>query len=80
MSLNVEGGLSRIVRGLRIVGKVWWWGGVIVLAFALGISPDLRDQSSALTVLVLGLIVAGIPAGLAFGLAWLLDGFLQPKG
>ena len=78
MSLNVEGGLSRIVRALRALGKVWWWGILIVFALYLGLSGE-RDVQAVSALVAAGLVVAAIPAGCALGLAWLLAGFLEPK-
>jgi len=80
MSLNVEGGLSRLVRGLRILANWWWWTmfvgtGLVLAVFAGG---DAMTTDTYLG-LVLALLWAAVPAGVMRGIAWLLAGFLEPK-
>jgi hypothetical protein len=79
VSLNVEGGLTRVVRALRVVGKVWWWGILVAFALYLGLSGDFRSGDGVWGMVMIALIVAAVPAGAALGLAWLLAGFLEPK-
>lgn len=79
MSLNVEGGLGRVVRGLRIVGKVWGWGVLLITAIALAFSIGSRGGDALWFTLGFGVLVAVVPASIALGLAWLIEGFLQPK-
>ena len=78
MSINVEGGLGRLARGLRVVGKVWFWGVVILTGAGIGLTGDLRG-GDLWAVLLMALLVAAFPAGITLGAAWLIDGFLEPK-
>jgi len=79
MALNWEGGLARLVKGLRFLGKAWFWGFVVLGALYLGLSGAYRETNDIGWVLAFGLVVAAAPAALALGLAWLLAGLLESK-
>lgn len=78
MSINVEGGLGRLARGLRVVGKVWFWGVVILTGAVIGLMGDVHGGDLWVALLI-ALLWAAIPAGIALGAAWLIEGFLEPK-
>src|SRR5262245_24419627 len=71
--------VADLVRGLRILGRAWWWGGVLLLALPFALSAAFRESSDAFAALVLGLLIAGVPAGICLGWARLIEGFLQPR-
>jgi hypothetical protein len=80
MTLIVEDGLSRLARALRVLAKVWGWGVlVVVIALYLGLPSEFPDGEGAWQALVVGLLVAGIPAAGALGLARLLQGSLHRR-
>jgi hypothetical protein len=80
VSLNVEGGLTRIVHALRVMGKVWFWGVLVCSALWIGLAgAEIQRGDGVLLIAFMAFVVAAVPAGAALGAAWLLAGFLEPK-
>ena len=79
MPLNVEGGISRLVTALRVLGKIWGWGVLVAWSFYLALSGEFQSGDGVLPMTVLGVLIAAVPASLLIGVAWLLAGFIEPK-
>jgi hypothetical protein len=79
MPLNLEGGISRLVTALRVSGKVWLWTVLILWALYIGLSAEFRTGNGVIGMAAIGVVIAGVPAGLLISIAWLLAGFIEPK-
>ncbi len=67
--MNLSEGLSRLASGVRVVG---WIPGILVLA-SLGFESVKSWEDFGFRVLY-----GGVPLALAYGLAWIIDGFAKP--
>lgn len=77
MPLDVESGLLRIAKGMRIVGKGWAilvFGGTIL---ALLLNKMASDEMGL--GLMFGVAAAILPAGVLYGAAWIIEGFVRPS-
>jgi drug/metabolite transporter (DMT)-like permease len=81
MPINIEGGLRRLVTALRVLGRVWGWGALICFALYVALSGEFQSTraSDLIQAVLFVLVLAGMPAGILIGLAWLLEGLIEPK-